>query len=110
MNPAYAEAFFRLGVLSHQRGDDEAARKNYEKAVELSGGTPKYRNNLAYLYLKSGRLEHYAVNDRYPLSALEMARILWRQGRLTEAFDHTARGSTSRSIRLPASRKAIFRS
>jgi len=95
LHPNLAEAYFRLGVLHDQQGEWDEARRMYEKAADLSPATPKYRNNLAYLFLQKREydeaIKQYGMNDRYPLSALEISKIYWLIGNLPQARDHQLR-------------------
>ena len=62
------------------------------KAVEISPATPKYRNNLAYLFFRAGNydeaIKQYGMNDHYPLSALEIGKCYWAKGDVAQARDH----------------------
>ena len=91
--PDLAEAYFKLGVLNDQSGDMLKAEQMYQEAIKRSKTTPRYRNNLAYLYTKKGpqwydrAIEEYGRNTRYPLSALEAATLSWFKGRLSQGRD-----------------------
>ena len=89
INPAVAEAYFDLGVLYDQTGQPALAEDAYQQAVNKSGTTAKYRNNLAYWYFKQHQypeaLQEYGKTSQFPLSALESAKIDWRLGKLDEA-------------------------
>jgi uncharacterized protein YneF (UPF0154 family) len=90
-NPKLAEAHYHLAMLFEQQGNDEAAKVESLKAIEISS-TPKYRNNLANIYFNQQRYEdairEYARNKEYPLSALESAKIYWRLEYLSQALSY----------------------
>jgi tetratricopeptide (TPR) repeat protein len=78
------EAHFRLGVLSDQAGDSQAAAKHYDEAFSHAPDTPRYGNNLAYLALKQGQypqaIPQYEAIKYYPLAKLEAAKAHWASG------------------------------
>ncbi|MEI7870090.1 MAG: TIR domain-containing protein [Candidatus Methylumidiphilus sp.] len=92
LNPKLAEAYFDLGVLHEQSGNDQEAESNYRQAIAISQTTPKYLNNLAYLYFKQKNypkaLAEYGKVSQFPLSALESAKIYWRLGKFEQARDN----------------------
>ena len=87
----YAEAHFRLGLISAQAGDAATALNHYGKAVEFGGDTPTYRNNLANAYYKQGdydrAIEGYRRIPKFPLAGLEWAKIAWMKGDLETAVE-----------------------
>jgi tetratricopeptide (TPR) repeat protein len=92
LNPNLAEAYFRLGVLYDQQKDQRirrAAFPAYQEAVKLSPASPHYAANLADQHFKRGEydlaLRIYDNLARYPLGALEGAKIRRLQGELQEA-------------------------
>lgn len=96
LRPRYAEAHFQKGILNDKLGRRRQALLNFQKAVELSPATPRYLNNLADQHFKRGEyddaLRLYGQLDRFPLGAIESARILRLQGELNRAaeFGQTA--------------------
>jgi Flp pilus assembly protein TadD len=54
LDPKLAEAWFALGVLAHQDGRLEEARKDYDTAVKLAPDHRQYLTNLAGLLLDLG--------------------------------------------------------
>jgi tetratricopeptide (TPR) repeat protein len=91
LNPKVAEAYFDLGVLYEQSGKTQEAETNYQQAVDISHSTAKYLNNLAYLYFKQKdyqkALTTYGKVSKFPLSALESAKIYWRLGKVDKAME-----------------------
>lgn len=92
IKPNLPEAHFGLGLLyDHQPNQESAAKKEYELAATQSA-IPKYRNNLAYFYVKhrdyERAIETYGKNSNYPLSALELAKIYWIRDELPEAENY----------------------
>lgn len=53
--PAHADATHFLGLLAHQTGNDDAALRLLERAVELGPRSYLYRHNLACVYQALGR-------------------------------------------------------
>jgi tetratricopeptide (TPR) repeat protein len=90
-NPKLAEAHYALAMLYQQQGNNEAAKVESLKAIEISS-TPKYRNNLGNVYFKQQHFEdairEYARNNEYPLSSLESAKIYWRLEYLSQALSY----------------------
>jgi tetratricopeptide (TPR) repeat protein len=89
LNPGLAEAWFRLGVLYDQQGLRSKSIEMYKRAVELSRLSPHYRSNLADQYFQRGEYEdaiaQYEQISKFPLAALESARIQLLLHRLPEA-------------------------
>lgn len=96
--PGLAEAYFDMGVIFSLAEKPDDALKQYEKAAQLSSGTPRYRNNLADLYFHQKdydkAIEEYGQVEKFPLSALEAGKIY----RLQEKLDD-ARGREEDAIR-----------
>jgi hypothetical protein len=90
-NPKLAEAHYDLAKLYDQQGNQESAKVESLKAIEISP-TPKYRNNLATIFFKQLHYEEaikeYGKNKEYPLSALESAKIYWRLEYLSQALSY----------------------
>ena len=91
LNPKLAEAYYGLAKLYEHQGNEEAAKIESLKAIEVSP-TPKYRNHLGTLYFKRQHYEEavkeYGKNKEYPLSALESAKIYWRLEYLSQALSY----------------------
>jgi tetratricopeptide (TPR) repeat protein len=91
INPNCAEAFCRRGVIYDRFDDAEQSLTMYQKAADLARETPHYRNNLAYAHYRQGHykqaIEEYQKIDRYPLAALELAKVYWLKGELAAARD-----------------------
>jgi uncharacterized protein YneF (UPF0154 family) len=90
-NPKLAEANYNLALLYNQLGNYEAAKVEFLRAIN-SSPIPKYRNNLGTIYFKQQNYEEaigeYARNKKYPLSALESAKIYWRLEYLSQALSY----------------------
>jgi tetratricopeptide (TPR) repeat protein len=56
-NDRFAAAHNGLGLVAIQRGETEVARREFEKAVELSPDEPKFLLDLGILYQNSGNSE-----------------------------------------------------
>ncbi|WP_246805301.1 tetratricopeptide repeat protein [Desulfosarcina cetonica] len=82
--PMWALAHFRLGVISDQSGDVQAALAHYQNAVDIAPDTDIYRSNLAYVYFKQADYDHaiaeYRKIPQSPLAALEWAKAALMQG------------------------------
>ena len=89
--PGFAEAWFKQGILLDQGGSVGKAEEMFRKSIAIAERTPRYRNNLAWLFAKRGQLDaavaEYAKNDAYPLSAAEASKVLWAKGDLLAADD-----------------------
>ena len=87
--PRLAEAYFDMGVILTGE-DPDLALKQYQKAAQLSPGTPRYHSNLADLYFRLSdydeAIEEYGQVIEFPLSALEAAKIYRLQGKLDDAL------------------------
>jgi len=90
-NPKLAEAHYDLSNLYVQQGNQESAKVESLKAIEISP-IPKYRNHLGTLYFKQAQYEdaikEYGKNKEYPLSSLESAKIYWRLEFLSQALSY----------------------
>jgi tetratricopeptide (TPR) repeat protein len=89
------------GVVLYHRGRIEEMRENYEAAAEwyaraaaLPGSMPRCAFRAGICYYKSRDFERaesmfrQAARDPYRvISNIEVARCLWEQGKLSEAFD-----------------------
>lgn len=88
--PQLAEAYFAMGRILDLQGNPDDALPPYQKAAELSPGTPAYHNNLADLYFRRGEydkaVEEYGQVAEFPLSALEASRIYRLQNKLDDAL------------------------
>jgi tetratricopeptide (TPR) repeat protein len=91
LDSGYADAYFRLGSLAHIRGDAGHAIPMFQRAVDLSPGSPSYRNGLADAFFRHGdyqkALDEYERIDRFPSAPLEEANILRLMGQLDQALD-----------------------
>jgi tetratricopeptide (TPR) repeat protein len=91
LNPHLAEAYFRLGVLYDQQRRFGLSLKMYQRAVELSPSSPHYLDNLGDQYFKRGEydraIREYGRLDRFPLGALESAKIYRLMGELGRAHE-----------------------
>lgn len=89
INPALAEAYFRMGILYSRQGEPMKALPFYERAVLLSPSSPQYRTNLADQYFKRGdydqAIAEYMRVDQFPLAALESGEIYRLKGDLGTA-------------------------
>ncbi|WP_262963836.1 tetratricopeptide repeat protein [Methylobacter psychrophilus] len=85
------DAYYNLALLYDQLGNYEAAKVESLRAINLSP-TAKYRNNLGTIYFKEKNYEQaigeYSRNKKYPLSALESAKIYWRLEYLSQALSY----------------------
>jgi tetratricopeptide (TPR) repeat protein len=87
--PRLAEAHFNMGRILDRQDKPDSALPEYQLAVKSSPGTPRYHRNLADLYFRGkdydNAVEQYGLISRFPLAALELAKIYRLQGRLEEA-------------------------
>ena len=77
-----------MAAVYFEQGKWEAARDSSLQAVSLSE-TPKYQSLLASVYVKQqlydDALREYRKISRYPLAALESAKIYWLRKQWSEA-------------------------
>ena len=87
--PRLAEAYFDMGRILDLELDPDSALLQYQKAAQLSPGTPAYHNNLADLYFRREEydkaIEEYGQVADFPFSALQAAKIYRLQNRLDDA-------------------------
>jgi tetratricopeptide (TPR) repeat protein len=87
--PQLAEAYFNIGVILDFTGRPDSAFEQYQTAVRLSPGTARYRNNLADLYFRREdyreAIAEYGQIDRFPVAAIDVAKIYRLQGKLEDA-------------------------
>ena len=103
--PGMVDAWEQLGHTLLQLGDYAAAVDAYERAMELSGGSPQIALSAAGGYLKLGRLEearsHAALAvDVHELARDLLAQIALRQGELDQAERLVLRALEKRGGRL----------
>ena len=88
--PGLAEAYFGMGRILELDGKPDSALQQYKRASQLSPGTPRYQSNLADLYFRRGdydkALEEYGKVEKFPLSALDAAKIYRLQGKVDDAL------------------------
>jgi tetratricopeptide (TPR) repeat protein len=88
-DPRLAEAHFDMGRILDLEGEPDSALEEYRMAAHLSPGTPRYHNNLADLYFRreeyDNAIEEYGRIAKFPLAALEVAKIYRLQGKLDDA-------------------------
>lgn len=88
-DPGAPEPYARLGYLYDLKRDPAEAAKMYESAVKLSPSSTEYKNNLADQYFKLGEYKRaadtYGSISRFPLAALESAKINRLRNNLDEA-------------------------
>jgi hypothetical protein len=90
--PRLAQAHGWIGVILEQRGELLAAIASYDRALAISGSTPRYRHNKAHALVKLGRedeaISEYQLNSGYPLSQIELAKLALRGNRPRDALGH----------------------
>lgn len=86
--PQLAEAYFEMGRILDLDGDPDSALAAYQKAASLSSAS-RYHSNLADLYFRREEydkaIEEYGRIAKFPLAALEVAKIYRLQDRLDDA-------------------------
>jgi tetratricopeptide (TPR) repeat protein len=89
--PGLAEAYFDMGRILDLELDPDSALVQYQKAAQLSPGTPAYHNNLADLYFRREEydkaIEEYGQVADFPFSALQAAKIYRLQNKLEDAYE-----------------------
>jgi tetratricopeptide (TPR) repeat protein len=91
LSSGLAEAWWALGVVYQEGGQDDQALAMYRKAVAISEETPRYGESLADLLAKRGDTETasqaYRTNagNQYLLAKIELAKLLWAKGDLAAA-------------------------
>ena len=89
LNPALAEAYFRMGVLYSRQRNSRMALEMFKSAADRSPLSPQYLDNLADQYFKRGEYDpaiaEYKKLDQFPLAALELAKIYRLKGELDTA-------------------------
>ncbi len=92
-DPAHALALQFLGVLVHQRGQNDLAIELIGQAIALNGQVPDFHYNIAAVFQGVGRLDeaaaHYskaiALKPDTAEAHYELANVLARQQRLADA-------------------------
>jgi tetratricopeptide (TPR) repeat protein len=89
-DPDAAEAYFGLGIVYDQQGRSSEAMEMFRKAFNISESSPRYVNNLAYLYAEQKNYDEalrlYGMLDQnFPIASLEIAHIYRLTGRLEQA-------------------------
>jgi len=91
LNPKLAEAHFSLAELYEKRGNLNFARVEYLKAITISPEA-RYQHSLANIYFKRGLFEgavkEFGKNLEYPLSSIEISKIFWRLGYLSQSLNY----------------------
>ncbi|HNC27683.1 TIR domain-containing protein [Accumulibacter sp.] len=93
LDPELAEAHYVLADLSLARADYATALSALDKAVASAPDAPHYRNARAYARWQSGDVRGAEADYRQSadggalLSHLELAELLWRDGRFAAAAD-----------------------
>jgi tetratricopeptide (TPR) repeat protein len=88
--PELAEAHLALGSCHEQFGRLDDAASSYERAVQISSITPRYVGNMAWAHAEQGKIdqaigEFRAIVSDYPLGHVEVAKLLWAKGDVSEA-------------------------
>lgn len=96
--PEHADALHFKGVLTHQRGDSEAAVALIRRSIALDGRLPDWHNNLGNVLLETGRVDEAA-------EAYESAVRLDPE----RADVHNNLGVLRREQRRPAEAEAAYR-
>lgn len=91
LDPNAAEAYFGLGVVYDLQGKSSEAMEMSEEAVNISGSSPRYVNNLAYLYAQQKNYDealrlYGKLLQSFPIASLEIAHIYRLTGRLEQAW------------------------
>ncbi|WP_029898587.1 tetratricopeptide repeat protein [Desulfohalovibrio reitneri] len=102
--PENTQLLYRLGALQHMAGKLEDSRANMERVIELDPDNVEALNFVGYLLAEQNReLERAEVLVRRALDRSpgaphildSMAWVLYRQGRLQEAWDYIRRAADS---------------
>jgi tetratricopeptide (TPR) repeat protein len=94
LDPHHADSVHRLGVLAHQRGQNDIAVGLIADAIALDDQVPAFHNNLGSVYRAQGRLADavasygraVALRPDYAEAHSNLGNVLKDQGRLDEAI------------------------
>lgn len=95
-NDKYAAAYNGLGLVAIQRGNGDAARQNFEKAVELDSAEVEPLLNLGVLYQKTGHREEALRYLNMFLAKAPRSQYGHLLPRVHEAIEELQRGSQGR--------------
>ena len=100
LDPEFVEAYNNLGQVYKQRGDWNAAVRQYKKAIAVK---PMFQNayfNMAMIYKMSGELEEEAevLQDIIDLFGSEDRQGSYAKNRLAELITSTSQSSMTSDI------------
>jgi len=94
LDPHHADSLHRLGVLAHQRGQNDVAVGLIANAIAQNDRVPAFHNNLGTVFRAQGRLAEavasygrsLALRPDYAEAHSNLGNVLMDQGRLDEAI------------------------
>lgn len=104
LEPNYARAYYRLGVLYREAGKTERAIYHFNRATQLAPRDPEPYYELARIYKSQNKLEDAVRNLRTAVglrpafleARLLLGDTLYKLGRLADAIPHLALVATQR--------------
>ena len=105
LEPNFPVAHWHLGLIYEQQGLYDEAIAEHQKAIELSGGSPRLIAALGHAYAKAGKREEALqvitqLNQREYVSALEIASIHLALGDKKSAFEFLEKAFNERSFHI----------
>jgi serine/threonine-protein kinase len=108
LNPHFSPAYWILGLVQEQRGDFDESAAAFQRAIQLSPGSPLMRAALGRTFALSGKQEealrilrelHDLAAKRY-VSPFELAAIHFALSQTDEGFQWLAKAFQDRSFEL----------
>jgi TolB-like protein/Flp pilus assembly protein TadD len=108
LNPHFSAAYWILGLVQEQRGDFDESAAAFQRAIQLSPGSPLMKAALGRTFALSGKQEEglrilgelqELAAKRY-VSPFELAAIYFALGRTDEGFQWLAKAFQDRCFEL----------
>jgi len=108
LNPHFSPAYWMLGLVQEQRGDFDESAAAFQRAIQLSPGSPLMKAALGRTFALSGKQNeairilrelHELAGKRY-VSPFELAAIHFALGQTDEGFQWLAKAFQDRCFEL----------
>ena len=108
LNPHFSAAYWILGLVQEQRGDFDESAAAFQRAIQLSPGSPLMKAALGRTFALSGKQDdalrilgelHELAGKRY-VSPFELAAIYFALGKTDEGFQWLAKAFQDRCFEL----------
>jgi serine/threonine-protein kinase len=108
LNPHFSPAYLLLGLVQEQRGEFDESVAAFQRAIQLTPGSPSLRAALGRTFALSGKREealrileeiHTLAEKRY-VAPFELASIHFALGHVDEGFDWLTRAFHDRCFEL----------